>query len=111
MMEILKQQQWLIIAVVFFGIMAYIAWIRWQDRKWIEGRFDIVLLDLSTDRRERLTSGNGDSEDPRWSPDGRHIVFASNRGGSYDIYTMRADGSHVRRLTRGGDSYTPDWSP
>lgn len=40
MMEILKQQQWLIIAVVFFGIMAYIAWIRWQDRKWIDRRFD-----------------------------------------------------------------------
>ena len=40
MVEILKQQPWLIIAVVFFGIMAYIAWIRWQDRKWIDRRFD-----------------------------------------------------------------------
>lgn len=39
MVEFLKQQQWLIIAVVFFGIMAYIAWVRWQDRKWIERRF------------------------------------------------------------------------
>ncbi len=38
-MEILKQQQWLIIAVVFFGIMAYIAWVRWQDRRWIDRRF------------------------------------------------------------------------
>ncbi len=38
-MEILKNQQWLIIAVVFFGIMAYIAWVRWQDRKWIDRRF------------------------------------------------------------------------
>ena len=25
--------------MVFFGIMAYIAWVRWQDRKWIERRF------------------------------------------------------------------------
>lgn len=39
MVEILKHQQWLIIAVVFFGIMAYIAWVRWQDRKWIDRRF------------------------------------------------------------------------
>ena len=39
MVEILKQQQWLIIALVFFGIIAYIAWIRWRDRKWIEERF------------------------------------------------------------------------
>jgi hypothetical protein len=39
MVEILKQQQWLVIAVVFFGIMVYIAWVRWQDRKWIDRRF------------------------------------------------------------------------
>jgi hypothetical protein len=39
MVEIIKQQQWLVIAVVFFGIMAYIVWIRWQDRKWIDKRF------------------------------------------------------------------------
>jgi len=35
----LGEQQWIIIAVVFFGIMAYIAWIRWRDRKWIDERF------------------------------------------------------------------------
>jgi len=40
MVEILKQQQWLMVALVFFGIMAYIAWIRWQDRRWIDRRFD-----------------------------------------------------------------------
>ncbi len=39
MVELLKTQQWLIIAVVFFGIMAYIAWVRWQDRKWIDKHF------------------------------------------------------------------------
>jgi hypothetical protein len=39
MVEFFKTQQWLIIAAVFFGIMAYIAWIRWRDRKWIDERF------------------------------------------------------------------------
>lgn len=29
----------MIIAAVFFGIMAYIAWIRWRDRRWIDERF------------------------------------------------------------------------
>ncbi len=29
----------MIIALAFFGIMAYIAWIRWRDRKWIDERF------------------------------------------------------------------------
>ncbi len=69
------------------------------------------MLDLSTDRTARLTWGEGNNENPRWSPDGRHLVFASNRrGGVYQIYTMRADGADLRRLTRGRASFTPDWS-
>jgi TolB protein len=76
----------------------------------IDGRFEIVLLDLGSGRQTQLTRGAGNNENPCWSPDGRHLVFSSNRAGSYDIYTMRADGSDVRRLSRGGDSITPDWS-
>jgi hypothetical protein len=39
MMAFYQNQQWIIIAIVFFGIIAYIAWVRWRDRKWIEDRF------------------------------------------------------------------------
>jgi hypothetical protein len=39
MPDFLANQQWLIIAVLFFGIMGYIALVRWRDRKWIEARF------------------------------------------------------------------------
>ena len=39
MTEFFANQQWLIIAIVFFGIIGYIAWVRWQDRKWIDKRF------------------------------------------------------------------------
>ena len=39
MREFLSQQQWIIIAFIFFGIIFYIAWIRWRDRKYIERRF------------------------------------------------------------------------
>jgi hypothetical protein len=35
----LFEQQWLIIAVVFFGIIGTVALIRYKDRKWIERRF------------------------------------------------------------------------
>ena len=40
------------------------------------------------------------------------IVFASNRDGSMQIYSMNADGSAVTRLTYSGanDDY-PRWSP
>jgi hypothetical protein len=37
-MDFLGHQQWVIIAVVFFGIIGYISWMRWRDRKWIDAR-------------------------------------------------------------------------
>jgi hypothetical protein len=39
MAEFYQNQQWILIALVFFGIIGYIVWIRWRDRKWIEERF------------------------------------------------------------------------
>ncbi len=38
-MDFLGNQQWVIIAIVFFGIIGYISWVRWRDRKWIDERF------------------------------------------------------------------------
>jgi TolB protein len=76
----------------------------------IDGRFEIVVVDVATGAQTTITHHEGNSENPRWGPDGRHIVFSSNRAGTYDIYSMRADGTDVRRLTRGGDCITPDWS-
>jgi hypothetical protein len=39
MTDFFMEQQWLLIGLAFFGIIFYISWIRWQDRKWIERRF------------------------------------------------------------------------
>jgi TolB protein len=80
----------------------------WVSR--IGGRFEILRYDIETEETVQLTHGAGNNENPRWSPDGRHIVFSSDRRGGYQIYTMRRDGTAVRRLTRGEPSYTPDWS-
>lgn len=75
----------------------------------VERRFQILVRDVGTGAVAPITS-QGNNENPRFSPDGRHLVFASDRAGSYDIYTMATDGSDVRRLTKGGDAFTPDWS-
>jgi Tol biopolymer transport system component len=45
------------------------------------------------------------------SPDGRRIAFVRGRAGVYALYTMRADGSSVRRLTRPTlQTESPTWS-
>jgi len=49
---------------------------------------------------------------PRWSPDGKRIVFQSNRDGNYEIYVMNADGSGQTRVTHQFEAdRQPDWSP
>jgi Tol biopolymer transport system component len=70
----------------------------------------------------RLTPKGGDYYDgsPVWSPDGKSLLFvrSSDRGGiqayANEIWTMRADGSHQRRLTwpfpSEGENVDPVWS-
>jgi len=46
-----------------------------------------------------------------WSPDGSRIVFTSPEAEHVDIYTVRPDGTDLRRLTTDGISYGATWSP
>jgi TolB protein len=57
----------------------------------------------------QLTKASGKNENPSWAPDGVHIAFTSNRGGSYQIWTMLADGSQPRQLTTQGNNSSPAW--
>lgn len=50
--------------------------------------------------------------DPAWSPDGKRIAFASNRGGAgSQIYIMDADGKYPQRLTGDYENDHPIWLP
>jgi Tol biopolymer transport system component/imidazolonepropionase-like amidohydrolase len=49
----------------------------------------------------RITDVFNDARQPRWSPDGRTIVFFAYRDGGYDIWAINPDGTNQRKLTWG----------
>lgn len=70
---------------------------------------DLYTLPMAGGRATRLTHGPAYDAQPRYSPDGREIVFVSDRAGSEDVWIMAADGSGPRPVTR--DRYSRFISP
>lgn len=56
--------------------------------------------------------GSGWDSNPKFSPDGDHIAFNSNRQGYQDIYVMKSDGGNKTNLSGSADlDLEFDWSP
>jgi len=72
--------------------------------------FDVKVIDMATRKVTQLTFGEGNNESPCFSPNGRHIAFASTRAGKKQIFTMSRDGKDVRQITRTGNNEQPNWS-
>jgi dipeptidyl aminopeptidase/acylaminoacyl peptidase len=47
-----------------------------------------------------LIGGDKSENTPRWSPDGKHLAFLSNRDGEMQVYVADADGGNVRQVTK-----------
>jgi len=58
-----------------------------------------------------VTATNGRNEGPRLSPDGRRLVFMSDRTGYLEIWVSNHDGSAAVQLTNLHGCGTPRWSP
>jgi TolB protein len=91
------------------GQFLALAWIRHYGPG-APGASDIYVMDVASKRWVQLTHDGGRNDFPSWSPDGRHIVFQSNRTGKTQIWSMLADGSQARQLTNAGDNSQPNWS-
>lgn len=77
------------------------------------GPGEIYSMTSHATKRHLLTPGlDATSRSPSYSPRGRRIVFVRSFKQS-DLWLMRSDGSHQRRLTRtaGIDETDPAWSP
>ena len=86
-----------------------------RDLNPVRGKVNYDLFTIAADGTDerRLTDSRGvDDLQPNWSSRGR-IAFTSDRDGDdLEIYTMRPDGSQVRRLTSNKlDDEFPNWSP
>jgi Tol biopolymer transport system component len=80
---------------------------------------EIYTMRANGDNQTRLTFDEDSDFLPAWSPDGRKIAFTSFRDATLEtnpenaeIYTMRADGSHLANLTQNvAFDAAPDWQP
>ena len=75
---------------------------------------DLWVHDVAGGHASRFTFDPGDDVQPIWSPDGSRLVWASNRGGPFEIYQKDANaaGQDQLLLKSGGPLYIPmSWSP
>ncbi|MDI6623705.1 MAG: amidohydrolase family protein [Brevundimonas sp.] len=74
---------------------------------------DIYVMPVSGGEARAIASGVAWDMQPKWSPDGRHIAFTSDRAGGDNIWIMDADGSNPVQVSK--ESFRllnqPEWTP
>jgi len=82
------------------------------DREDNRYRSQLWIAPLDGGEPRQFTYGPGRDTSPRWSPDGRQLLFVSDRGGKKQLYVVNRDGGEARQVTeleKGVSS--PAWSP
>ncbi len=76
------------------------------------GKKELYVMDYDGANTRQLTRFHSITLLPKWSPDGKSIVFNSYKAGNPDAYLIDADGTNLRELsTRQGLNTSPNWSP
>jgi Tol biopolymer transport system component len=84
------------------------------DGEWVAfvGGGNLFVTHSDGSGLRQITSGYSERW-PGWSPDGKLLAFLSNRGGRFDVWTIRPDGSGLHQVTytaKGAITH-PVWSP
>lgn len=80
---------------------------------WVDDQeSDIWMWDLARATLSRFTFHPGTDSFPVWTPDGRRLVFGSDRGGALNVFWQAADGTGApERLTEGDSQLASGVSP
>ncbi|WP_082525907.1 amidohydrolase family protein [Brevundimonas sp. Root1279] len=74
---------------------------------------DIYVMPIEGGEARAIASGVAWDMQPRWSPDGRHIAFTSDRAGGDNLWIMAADGSNPVQVSK--ETFRllnqPEWTP
>ena len=63
------------------------------------GSWDVRIVPRAGGVPLDVTRGRAFDRDPAWSPDGRYLLFSSDRSGVFDIYALRLDdGTLIRTV-------------
>ncbi len=74
---------------------------------------DLYLMDIGGGHAHAITRGLPFDSQPRFAPDGRHIVFLSDRTGNENVWIADVDGAHPRQISLLDDNAvftSPAWS-
>jgi tricorn protease len=73
---------------------------------------NIWVVERSGGIARRLTSFQGQTGNPHFSPDGRTIAFSAEYGGNTDVYVVSSEGGEPKRLTwHPGADTAQGWTP
>ena len=78
-----------------------------------DGNAEIYIMNPDGSEQVNLSQHPAADYDPAWSPNGKQILFSSDRdGGVFDLYLMDADGRNVQKVFE-DSAYrrNPNWSP